>query len=89
MQGMDSVAVRSDVELGGTDQTFNLHVGRDLQHALVGSMGDARRLVAPGAVRLDGQPVDSIERTWTPAELDGRLLTVGRRTPVRLRAPEP
>jgi tyrosyl-tRNA synthetase len=31
MQGYDSVAVRSDVELGGTDQKFNLAVGRDLQ----------------------------------------------------------
>jgi tyrosyl-tRNA synthetase len=31
MQGYDSVAVKSDVELGGTDQKFNLAVGRDLQ----------------------------------------------------------
>jgi len=31
LQGYDSVAVRADVELGGTDQTFNLSVGRDLQ----------------------------------------------------------
>jgi tyrosyl-tRNA synthetase len=31
LQGYDSVAVRADVELGGTDQTFNLHVGRALQ----------------------------------------------------------
>jgi tyrosyl-tRNA synthetase len=31
MQGWDSVAVRADVELGGTDQKFNLLVGRDLQ----------------------------------------------------------
>ena len=31
MQGYDSVMVKSDVELGGTDQTFNLMVGRDLQ----------------------------------------------------------
>src|SRR6266511_1668212 len=31
LQGMDSVAVRADVELGGTDQTFNLLMGRDLQ----------------------------------------------------------
>lgn len=33
MQGYDSVAVRADVELGGTDQLFNLLVGRDLQKA--------------------------------------------------------
>jgi tyrosyl-tRNA synthetase len=31
MQGYDSVAIESDVELGGTDQKFNLAVGRDLQ----------------------------------------------------------
>jgi tyrosyl-tRNA synthetase len=31
MQGYDSVAVNSDVELGGTDQKFNIAVGRDLQ----------------------------------------------------------
>ncbi|MEX2406833.1 MAG: tyrosine--tRNA ligase [Actinomycetota bacterium] len=31
MQGYDSVAVAADVELGGTDQLFNLLVGRDLQ----------------------------------------------------------
>jgi len=31
MQGWDSVMVRADVELGGTDQLFNLLVGRDLQ----------------------------------------------------------
>lgn len=33
LQGQDSVAVRSDVEIGGTDQTFNLLVGRELQAA--------------------------------------------------------
>ena len=32
-QGYDSVALRADVELGGTDQKFNLLVGRDLQRA--------------------------------------------------------
>src|SRR4030095_7451740 len=31
MQGYDSVALRSDIELGGTDQKFNLLVGRELQ----------------------------------------------------------
>jgi tyrosyl-tRNA synthetase len=33
LQAYDSVAVRSDLELGGTDQTFNLLVGRDIQEA--------------------------------------------------------
>src|SRR3954462_5744288 len=31
LQGMDSVAVEADVELGGTDQEFNLLMGRELQ----------------------------------------------------------
>jgi len=33
VQGYDSVALKADVELGGTDQKFNLLVGRDLQRA--------------------------------------------------------
>jgi len=56
---------------------------------LVGSRGEARRLVDQGAVRLDGKPVDSVEQNWALAELDGRLLTVGRRSPVRLQPPRP
>lgn len=33
MQGFDSVAIKADVELGGTDQKFNILVGRELQRA--------------------------------------------------------
>ena len=33
LQGIDSVAIRADIELGGTDQTFNNLVGRELQRA--------------------------------------------------------
>jgi tyrosyl-tRNA synthetase len=33
MQGYDSVAIKSDIELGGTDQKFNLLLGRDIQQA--------------------------------------------------------
>jgi len=33
MQGYDSVALESDIEIGGTDQTFNLMMGKDLQKA--------------------------------------------------------
>jgi len=32
MQGYDSVAIKADVEIGGTDQRFNLLAGRELQH---------------------------------------------------------
>jgi tyrosyl-tRNA synthetase len=54
---------------------------------LVGSRGEARRLIDQGAVRLDGKPVDSVEQSWPLAELGGRLLTVGRRSPLRLQPP--
>jgi tyrosyl-tRNA synthetase len=53
---------------------------------LAGSRGEARRLVAQGAVRLDGQQVSSIDHSWPPADLDGHVLTVGRNAPLRLRA---
>jgi tyrosyl-tRNA synthetase len=51
----------------------------------VPSRSQARRLVTQGAVRLDGHPVDSVDRWWLVDELDGHLLSVGRRSPVRLR----
>src|SRR5215213_6392317 len=35
MQGFDSVAIRADIELGGSEQLFNLMVGRDLQRNAV------------------------------------------------------
>jgi tyrosyl-tRNA synthetase len=53
---------------------------------LARSRGEARRLVTQGAVRLDGQRVSSIDHAWRPAELEGRVLIVGRRAPRRLRA---
>jgi tyrosyl-tRNA synthetase len=39
MQGYDSVAIEADVELGGTDQKFNIAVGRDLQRHFGQKMG--------------------------------------------------
>jgi tyrosyl-tRNA synthetase len=51
-QGYDSVALEADVEFGGTDQKFNLLVGRDLQRAF----GQAPQVVmtTPLLVGLDG-----------------------------------
>jgi len=53
MQGYDSVAIESDVELGGTDQTFNNLVGRDIQKAY----GQNPQIVItmPILVGLDGK----------------------------------
>ncbi len=52
VQGYDSVAMKADVELGGTDQLFNLMVGRDLQK----SAGQASQIVmtTPILEGLDG-----------------------------------
>ena len=51
---------------------------------LVGSRGEARRLVSQGAVRLDGQRVEALDAAWPATDLDGRVLTVGRHAPLRL-----
>jgi tyrosyl-tRNA synthetase len=52
MQGYDSVALRSDLEIGGTDQKFNLLVGRELQKAY--GRDQQCILTMPLLVGLDG-----------------------------------
>ncbi|WP_205698433.1 tyrosine--tRNA ligase [Conexibacter sp. SYSU D00693] len=52
LQGYDSVAIRSDVELGGTDQTFNLLLGRDVQRAY--GMDEQVVLTMPILPGIDG-----------------------------------
>ena len=53
MEGYDSVALKADIEIGGTDQTFNLLVGRELQKAY----GQESQVVMtfPLLVGLDGK----------------------------------
>jgi tyrosyl-tRNA synthetase len=53
LQGFDSVAVRADVELGGTDQKFNLLLGRDVQRAY--GQPEQAILTLPILVGLDGR----------------------------------
>lgn len=53
MQGYDSVAIHADIEIGGTDQTFNLLVGRDLQKDYSQEPQDV--IVFPLLVGLDGK----------------------------------
>lgn len=53
VQGYDSVALKADVELGGTDQTFNLLVGRHLQSQY--GMEPQCVLTVPLLVGLDGE----------------------------------
>ena len=52
MQAYDSVAVRADVELGGTDQKFNLLLGRDVQRAY--GVDEQVALTMPILAGLDG-----------------------------------
>lgn len=52
MQGYDSVAVAADVELGGTDQKFNIAVGRDLQRHF--GLRPQFGLLTPILIGLDG-----------------------------------
>ncbi|WP_354702044.1 Tyrosine--tRNA ligase [Paraconexibacter sp. AEG42_29] len=53
MQGYDSVAIQADVELGGTDQTFNLMLGRDVQRAY--GLAEQCVLTVPILPGLDGK----------------------------------
>jgi len=80
LQGMDSVAVRSDVEIGGTDQLWNLLVGRDLQER----RGQPGQVVAtvPLLVGTDGVKKMSqslgnyISVLDAPADMFGKVMSI-------------
>ena len=80
MQGYDSVALKADLELGGTDQKFNLLVGRELQK----EMGQAPQcvLTMPLLVGTDG--VDKMSKSKgnyigiseAPESMFGKLMSI-------------
>jgi tyrosyl-tRNA synthetase len=80
LQGYDSVAVRADVELGGTDQKFNLLFGRDIQVAY--GQPPQSVLTMPILVGTDGTRKMSkslgnyVGVTDAPEEMFGRLMSV-------------
>jgi len=80
LQGYDSVAVRADVELGGTDQKFNLLLGRDVQRAY-GQPSQAI-LTMPLLVGTDGHRKMSkslgneIGVTDPPQEMYGKTMAI-------------
>jgi tyrosyl-tRNA synthetase len=80
LQGYDSVAVRADVELGGTDQTFNLHMGRALQSTF--DQPSQVVLTVPLLVGIDGVQKMSksfnnqIGITEPPGEMYGKTLRI-------------
>lgn len=80
LQGHDSVALKSDVELGGTDQKFNLLMGRELQKA-AGQKPQAV-LMMPLLVGLDGVKKMSksahnyIGISDAPSEMFGKIMSI-------------
>jgi tyrosyl-tRNA synthetase len=80
MQGYDSVAVRADIELGGTDQTFNLLLGRDIQRAY--GQPEQAVLTMPLLLGTDGSEKMSkslgnqIGVTDAPGEIYGRTMSI-------------
>lgn len=79
-QAMDSVAIESDVELGGTDQKFNLLVGRDIQRE--NNMEPQVILTMPILVGTDG--VEKMSKSYdnyigisdSPKDIYGRTLSI-------------
>jgi len=79
-QGYDSVELRCDVEMGGTDQKFNLHVGRQLQQ----HYGQPPQVIStlPLLEGLDGvqkmsKSLDNyVGITEPPAEMFGKLMSI-------------
>jgi len=80
LQGYDSVAVRSDVELGGTDQKFNLLMGRDVQRAYGQPEQIAMTMpILPGTdgvQRMSKSLGNYIGVTETPEEIYGKTLSI-------------
>ncbi|MHC4623621.1 MAG: tyrosine--tRNA ligase [Planctomycetota bacterium] len=80
MQGYDSVVVESDVELGGTDQTFNNLVGRDIQRAY--DRNPQIVITMPILVGLDGKEKMSKSKgnyigvTDEPNDMFGKVMSI-------------
>src|SRR5437773_11284832 len=77
LQGYDSVAVEADVELGGTDQLFNLLVGREVMEAH--GMDPQVVLTTPLLLSWDGEKMSSsvgnnIPLTAPPEEIFGKTM---------------
>jgi tyrosyl-tRNA synthetase len=87
IQGYDSVALEADLEIGGTDQKFNMLVGRDLQRAA--NLTPQVVMTMPLVEGLDG--VRKMSKSYgnyvairdTPDEMFGKLMSVSDRLMVR------
>ncbi|MBI5807222.1 MAG: tyrosine--tRNA ligase [Ignavibacteriales bacterium] len=79
-QAMDSVAIESDVELGGTDQKFNLLVGRDIQR----EFGIAPQVIITMPLLVGTDGVEKMSKSYdnyigindSPKDIYGRTLSI-------------
>ncbi len=80
LQGYDSVAIESDVELGGTDQKFNLLFGRDIQNAFAKPQQSVMTMpILPGVDgvrRMSKSTGNYIGVTDAPEEMFGKVMRV-------------
>ncbi|MFZ9813923.1 MAG: tyrosine--tRNA ligase [Candidatus Kapaibacteriota bacterium] len=79
-QAMDSVAIKSDIELGGTDQKFNLIVGREIQKAY-GVMPQGIIIMpilegTDGVEKMSKSLGNYIAITDTPREMFGKVMSI-------------
>jgi len=80
IQGYDSVSMKADVELGGTDQKFNLLVGRDLQRAY----GQEPQTIitmpllegTDGSMKMSKSLGNSIDLQSSPTEMFGKIMSI-------------
>lgn len=80
LQGYDSVAVKSDVELGGTDQKFNLLVGRELQR----DFGQEAQAVITMPLLVGTDGIKKMSKSYgnyvalndAPGEMFGKLMSI-------------
>jgi tyrosyl-tRNA synthetase len=80
LQGYDSVAIKADVELGGTDQKFNLLLARDVQRAFgVPEQAVVTMPILPGTDgerRMSKSLANYVGVTEPPAEIYGKTLSI-------------
>lgn len=79
MQGYDSVALDADAEIGGSDQTFNMLVGRKLQR--IYNKKEKFILTTPLLLGLDGRKMsktygNTVNITDSPNEMYGKLMSL-------------
>lgn len=80
LQGYDSVAIKSDVEIGGTDQKFNLLVGRELQR----DAGQEPQVIITSELLVGTDGVKKMSKTYgnyiaftdTPKDMYGKVMSL-------------